>query len=208
MLQGVNIEIVDITKRYASTVIFEHVSVSVTPGECLAIVGKNGSGKSTLLKIIAGILRPSSGCVKMTVGNKELSVEEKMQVIGMVSPEVIFYNTLSGLENILFLLQARGIDLALEEMKQCLVMAGLDRQCNTLVASYSTGMRQRLKLAALLALRPQVWLLDEPSSNLDEEGKKLVSEILTSALLDKATVVLATNESWEAEHGSKKVILA
>jgi heme exporter protein A len=207
MLQGVNIELVNVTKKYGPQTVIDGISAAVQPGECLAVTGNNGSGKSTLLKIIAGLVRPSIGHVRMLNNGEVLASEERMSCIGMVSPEVVFYNVMTGFENVAFLVRARARELDEEKINQCFDFIGLDKQKHSLVSGYSTGMRQRLKLAVMMAVHPQVWLLDEPSSNLDADGKYLVAEVLRRALHSNATVILATNESWEAEYGRHQITL-
>jgi ABC-type multidrug transport system ATPase subunit len=207
MLQGVSIEIVNVTKKYGAQTVIAGISAAVQPGECLAVTGKNGSGKSTLLKIIAGLVRPSTGHVRMLINGEELASEERMQCMGMVSPEVVFYNVMTGFENVAFLVRARARELNEEKINQCFEFIGLDKQKHSLVSGYSTGMRQRLKLATIMAVHPHVWLLDEPSSNLDADGKHLVAEVVHQALHSNATVILATNESWEAEYGRHQIAL-
>lgn len=205
---NVSVELVDISKKIGTRVLFEGLSNKVSPGECLAITGPNGSGKSTLLKMIAGLISATTGRIEVRSGERKMDMEERLSYIGLISPEVIFYIDMTGVENILFFTRLRGLQPSADKIKECLEVVGLASYKDNLVYTYSTGMRQRLKFALLLLMEPGLWLFDEPSSNLDADGKKLVSEIIRKGLEDQATIVIATNEAWEAEYAGCKIELA
>src|SRR6266540_4099089 len=99
MPQSVIVELDGIAKNYGRRQLFYNITCQVKPGECLAVTGQNGSGKSTLLKIIAGLTRPSAGTVHLYTAGRELPTDERISCIGMVSPEIILYNSLTGYEN-------------------------------------------------------------------------------------------------------------
>ena len=106
---SVTVELADVTMQFSRNVLFKGINCSVQSGDCLEIAGKNGAGKSTLIKIIAGLIRPVSGRVQVCVNKKVVADDERCRWIGMVSPEVVMYNALTGVENIRFLTQARGL---------------------------------------------------------------------------------------------------
>lgn len=207
MMKHVSVELIDVGKQYSGKRLFHAIGATVKPGECLVITGRNGAGKSTLLKIIAGLIRPSYGTVRLISDDHELLDDNRFNCIGMVSPEVALYGAMSGYENLKFLAQVRGMSLANEDLSRYLAMVGLEENQHTKVEAYSTGMRQRLKFAVILALQSPLWLLDEPSSNLDAEGKALVSDMIRSALREQTTIIIATNECWEAEYATQKINL-
>lgn len=180
--------------------LFFNINANVTSGELLAVTGRNGAGKSTLLKIIAGVLKPSSGTAHLIINGKEVVAEERMASLGIVSPELVFYNSFTGLENIEFLHKIRQKKITETEKTNIFASLGLTDHKKTLVKHYSTGMRQRLKLASLMSLNPPLWLLDEPSSNLDETGCQFIDEIIKNALKNSAIVVLATNRPEETKY--------
>ena len=108
----------------------------------------------------------------------------------------------------MFWTKVRGISYSSSEAANFCLQLGLDRiAAGQQVQTYSTGMRQRLKLAVLVAINPAIWLLDEPSTNLDNNGKALVGELVASAVRRKAVVLLATNEPEEAGYASTTVEL-
>ncbi len=207
MDKNLSVQLLDVRKKIGTRVLFEKLNIVVNPGECLAITGPNGSGKSTLLKIIAGLGQPTTGAVQVWYNGKQLDLEERRACLGLISPEIILYTDLTGSENILFFTRLRGLRCSQDQIEEYCKTVGLAIYKDQLVHTYSTGMRQRLKFALMLAMQPVLWLLDEPSSNLDADGKMLVAQIISNGLAQKATVIIATNEPWEAEYADCKIEL-
>ncbi|KAF1854652.1 hypothetical protein Lal_00011421, partial [Lupinus albus] len=117
--------------------LFSNITQRIGPGECLAVTGPNGSGKSTLLKIIAGLVRPTSGVVKVWRNGQELVSEQRLASCGLVSPEIILYQTMTGYENLEFLIRARGVTVNDEWLFACLDKVGLAGRQQELVNTYS-----------------------------------------------------------------------
>lgn len=206
-MQGIEVELVNVSKKYGRRQLFVTINQQICSGDCTVVMGPNGSGKSTLLKIIAGLIRPSSGIVNVHNHGHEVAVDNRRGCFGLISPELVLYNAMTGYENLQFLVRARGIELSAERLQSCLENVGLGGRQQELLSTYSTGMRQRLKFAILDALRPPIWLLDEPSSNLDEEGKKFVKQLIKDALAQQVAVIIATNEREEANYAGQKIAL-
>lgn len=202
------IEGMELTKKYASRVLFTGISFSLKAGECLAFTGPNGSGKSTLLKIIAGIIRPSGGSLKFNYDGVHRDAEERLSFLGMVAPEMQLYELLSGMENLIYLAGSREVAVTPAQAAAFCDSAGLGEKGSELVKTYSTGMRQRLKLALLMAVDTPVWLLDEPSSNLDRAGRQIVFEAISQGLAEGRTIILATNDEAEAAYAHKTIALS
>jgi len=197
-----------VTKNIGSRLLFANLSFSVQAGECLAITGANGSGKSTLLKLIAGTIHPSSGVIKFSDGSQVLDEEARTLCLGLVSPEMQMYEMLTGIENIRLLAEARGLKLSNAQAVDCCERMGLGVKSADLVKTYSTGMRQRLKIALLLAVDVPVWLLDEPSSNLDNTGRQIISGAIAAAVKEGRSIVLATNDEAEAVYAQRTIALS
>ncbi len=208
MVQNIQIFLDNISKQFANRILFANINAVVMPGQCLAVTGSNGSGKSTLLKIVAGLLRPNAGKVRfLDEKGTKLNKAQQMACIGMVSPDMAMYAAMTGVENILFWTKMRGMSYTKAEAEALCREAGLGGAECEQVQTYSTGMRQRLKLAVGKSLQPRVWLLDEPSANLDVSGKAYVQELITEATKQKAVILLATNEPEEARYASNKIEL-
>lgn len=202
----IRIEVDNIGKSFGEKLLFSNVFAEIVSGQCLTVTGCNGCGKSTFLKIIAGLVRPTVGQVRLLLDNRP-SPKAQLYYMGLVSPEVSMYAALTGIENIIFWTKMRGVPCSKEEAEKLCQQMGLGKAGCDLVATYSTGMRQRLKLAVIKAINPPIWLLDEPSSNLDINGRELVKELIFAAISQNVVVILATNESGEALYGNSTIKL-
>ncbi len=180
------LELRGIAMAYGRNTLFSGVRADVPPGQCLVVTGANGAGKSTLLKIIAGLLRPEEGTV--TFGGRR----------GYAAPDVQLYGELTALENLAFFARLRGVSDAPNEA--LLAEVGLARRRGRdLVSAYSSGMRQRLKLAVSRLGDPPLLLWDEPTATLDEAGRARVGDVLARHQQCGGVAVVATNDMAEAE---------
>lgn len=174
-----------VSMAYGQRALFSEVSAEVAPGQCLVVSGANGIGKSTLLKIIAGLLRPEGGQVEFA-GQR-----------GYAAPDVQLYGELTGAENLAFFARLRGLPSAdsAERLKEVglPVVRGRD-----FVSAYSSGMRQRLKLAVSLLGDPPLLIWDEPTATLDSAGRALADALLAESRAAGRIVVAATNNADEA----------
>lgn len=170
---------------YGRRALFSGVTAEVTPGQCLVVSGANGAGKSTLLKIIAGLLRPESGRVEFGGAR------------GYAAPDVQLYGELTGVENLAFFARLRGLPGADSDglLKQVGLPAARGRD---FVSAYSSGMRQRLKLAVALLGDPPLLIWDEPTATLDGAGRAIADALLAESCAAGCIVVAATNDLDEA----------
>lgn len=174
----------DLTMAYGRRALFSGVSAEVLPGRCLVVAGANGSGKSTLLKIIAGLLRPEAGHVELP------------GVCGYAAPDVQLYGELTGTENLAFFARLRGLPLA--DTAALLKQVGLPAaRGRDLVSAYSSGMRQRLKLAVSLLGAPPLLVWDEPTLALDSAGRAVADALLMQHRAAGRIAVVATNDAAE-----------
>jgi heme exporter protein A len=197
---GIDIKFTQIQKSYHQTSLYLNLTGTISAGSCTAIIGNNGSGKSTFLKIIATLIRPSAGTVIYTENNYSLSLEEVRHQTAYISPEIQFYDALTAGENLAFFTGLSGISLTADKIKNILHMVNMSSASIVQVGNFSTGMKQRLKLALLYAVQKKIWLLDEPSSNLDEHGRELVKKLIDTAKREQRTVLLATNDPAEVSY--------
>ena len=168
-------------------------------GRTLAITGTNGSGKSTLVRVLAGVMRPSRGEVVLKTGTVFCSRADRPFRCGLVAPYLSVYDRFTPRENLRFIGRARSMDNLEGRIESTLEEVGLPGRMDDLVMTFSSGMKQRVRLAAALLPEPDVLLLDEPSSNLDEEGRRTVEAIVDRTAMAGRIVIVATNDSREAD---------
>lgn len=179
-----------VSLSFGSHKIFDKLSLTFDGGKVIGVTGANGSGKSTLLKLAGKILQPDSGHVTLPTEKK----------IAAVSPEMKLYDGLTAAENLKFFARLRGKVLSDEESSALGQRVGLDMKIfgSERTENFSTGMRQRLKFAILLAVDADIWLLDEPTANLDDAGRENFFAEIQAAKSDKI-ILLATNDAQEAQ---------
>jgi heme exporter protein A len=190
----IKLQALNLTRKFSRKTIFENVSFELAQGSSLAITGKNGSGKSTLIKILARLLSETSGSVSLSINNAEIKKEDTYKYIGFASPYLNLYDEFTGYENLKIVSGIRSsADINIDEV---LNRVGLYERKNDLLKIYSSGMKQRLKLAFAIMHRPQVLMLDEPTVNLDSDGVKIVDEIAEEYKREKI-LVISTNDEHE-----------
>jgi len=173
---------------------------------CVAVLGTNGAGKSTLLRMIAGLLRPTSGVLEIRVDGADVPMPARRRVVGYASPELAFYDEFTVGENLAFVADARGMDGPAAAVRDALDRVGLLERIDDRVAALSSGMKQRLRLAFALLHRPPLLLLDEPGSHLDDVGRA-VTEAIVAEHRRTGLVLLATNEPRERELADSRIEL-
>lgn len=193
-----SVEAKNLKKKFARRVIFENISFKVERTQSVAIVGKNGSGKSTLAKIIAGVLSPTSGSFSIQSDSGTIPPEDWNSRLGFVSPYLQLYDEFTAWEHLVLFSKIRGISIDTEYFQSLLKMVGLLERKDHDVRIYSSGMKQRLKYACALSHRPEILILDEPTSNLDEEGISMIYEVMRNHLAG-GILILATNDRQDAE---------
>ncbi len=178
------IELIDLHKSFGHKVVFRDVNLKVNRGECVLISGPNGCGKSTLLKIIAGIIKPSSG---------EVRFSKSLRRIGVMGHFYYVYGELTPVENLNFFSKLYKIDLKEEDILKCLDKVGLKRVCYERTHIFSRGMIQRLNIARLMLLEPDLYLLDEPETGLDKKSKDFFYDFIDGELQKDKTVIWVTH---------------
>ena len=193
-LTDIKLQAVNLTKKFDRKIIFENVNFELTKKNSVAITGKNGSGKSTLIKIIANLLSQSSGDLNLFSEGKKVKKEIVYRYIGFVSPYLNLYDEFTGAENLKIASAIRGISN--DSADYVLKRVGLFERRHDLLKIYSSGMKQRLKIAFSILHNPQILLLDEPTSNLDLEGVGVVNDIAGEYKKDRI-LIIATNDAHE-----------
>lgn len=175
----------------------KQLSMSLSTGEVFGFLGPNGAGKTTTVKLLTGVLSPSGGLCEIMGVNPNIQPEKVHLLSGIVTEHAQMYDNLTGIENLMFyatafgLKQKEGKQRGESLLKELELTEAKDRK----LATYSTGMRQRLSLARALLHRPKVLFLDEPTSGLDPESAQNVNQIIHNlACKEGITVFLCTHQ--------------
>ena len=200
MMSNCEIKCENLKHSFSGKTIFQGLSFQLSSGESLAVTGSNGSGKSTLLKVISNILSPHSGKISMFDGGEEIPRERFFTLLGMSAPYINLYDELTGYENMEFFLDLNNISSPdrsrlnkEEEISKLLKQIGIYENRNKTVKNYSSGMKQRLRLAFSIINDPPVLLMDEPGTNLDSMGIEIVRRIAEKQK-EKGILIIATND--------------
>lgn len=198
------IEIRNVGKRFNRRPVFEAVSFDVGPGDVVGITGKNGAGKSTLLRIIGGVLSPTTGTVTYIENGTAIPPERLHSRIGYVAPYLTLYEEFSAEENLRLYARIRGHALDRSHARELIARVGLPVDRRDPIHSFSSGMKQRMKLLFATVHEPPVLLLDEPVSNLDADGMDVVYRIVEAQRV-RGCVVIATNDASDIAHCDRTV---
>jgi ABC-2 type transport system ATP-binding protein len=194
---GSPVRVRGLAKRYGDKQALDGIDLEVGPGELRGLLGPNGAGKTTLLRALFGLIRPDAGSIELLGRARGTGRAIPLDGVAGFVEQPAFYPYLSGRANLELLSQiddvtGRGVDDALERV-------GLGTRSRDRVGGYSTGMRQRLGIAAALLRQPTVLLLDEPTSGLDPEGTRAVSALLRELSAQGVAVILSSHLIGELE---------
>jgi heme exporter protein A len=190
------LEVQNVGKWFDSRRVFDCIDFTLEPGQSMAVVGPNGSGKTTLLKMIIGLILPTKGIIAFTDNGRKLDFEQYRRQLSLVAPYLSLYCALTARENLRFFSGVNGRHVSDDEIEAILTGVGLPGRADDYVSAYSSGMQQRLKYAVALLKDPSILLIDEPSANLDESGKKIAFDLIRSKQND-SIIIIATNEREE-----------
>nr|HID58402.1 ABC transporter ATP-binding protein [Desulfobacterales bacterium] len=190
-----------LTKRYGKLLAVNDVSLEVRPGEIFGFLGPNGAGKTTTIKMMAGLLRPTSG--RIIIDKKDMAKDPvgAKQVIGFIPDRPFLYEKLTGTEFLYFIATMYGVDTNLHQQKirQLLSLFELEEWGGELIESYSHGMKQRLVMCGALIHDPKVIIVDEPMVGLDPKGAKLVKMLFRSLARKGVSIFMSTHTLAIAE---------
>ena len=204
---GGMIETIELTKRFGQKTAVDRLTLSVPPGECLAFLGPNAAGKTTTMKLLAGLLRPTSG--RVLIGGIDLAVDPQAakRLLGYVPDVAHLYDKLSGEEFLRFVGRLYGMDGAiLGRGVECwLDRFHLQSTRGDLIEGYSHGMRQRLALAAALLHGPRALIIDEPLVGLDPQSARTLKQVLKEQAQAGVTIFLSTHTLSLAEELAHRI---
>jgi ABC-type multidrug transport system ATPase subunit len=195
MSSELHIRLADAGKRYNRDWIFRNLSFELAPGGRLSLTGSNGSGKSTLLQVMAGYQSLSSGSRTYEVAGKPLGEDQLYKYLSIATPYLDLPEAYS-LQELLafhFSLKPKKTDF---DLKVWIESAGLQPHLNKKIQHFSSGMKQRVKLLLALGADVPLLLLDEPTTNLDEQGVNWYQSLIET-LAGEQSIVVASNQAHE-----------
>jgi heme exporter protein A len=167
-------------RDYGESTALADIGFELGEGESLAVLGPNGVGKTTLLRILATLLRPTSGAVRVLGCALPGEAWKLRGKVGFLGHEPLLYRDLTGRENLRFHARLYGIPRAAAEARIAALLeaTGMEHRAEERIATLSAGMRQRLAICRCVLHQPELLLLDEPDSNLDAEGRRAVRTLI------------------------------
>jgi len=180
------LEIADVWKYYGDFPALREVRLNVAPGSTLALLGRNGAGKTTLLRIVAGLSRPSRGSIKMHGS------------IGILGHGIGVYDELSAIENLTLFGRLHDLAEPRKRADEMLERVGLGRVRDGLAREFSRGMRQRLAVGRAFLHDPEVLLLDEPFTALDDRAIAVLQSMIKEMRARGRTIIMSTHQLREA----------
>lgn len=193
------------TKAYADLVALAPSTLSVLPGQVVALVGHNGSGKSTLLRLAAGLLEISGGSI--TIAGAPAGTSEARAAVSYLPDEPVLYDDLSVREHLAYVAALHGVVASAEELDELIARLELSHRADDLPARFSRGLRQKTSIALGLVRPFELLLVDEPFAGLDASGKDAFLGILDELHVDGATVVVATHDPGFVERADRCIAL-
>ena len=197
------ISLTDAGKRFNRDWIFRHLTYEFSAGQSYAIIGPNGSGKSTLLQVLSGSMQINEGKAEWTIDNKQLANENVYNSISICAPYLEVVEEMTLIE---FLNFHSGFKPFLSSIstEKIISILGLENAVNKQIRNYSSGMKQRVKLAQSIFSDVPVVLLDEPCTNLDETGVKLYKQLIEE-YCKKRMVIVSSNDHHEYDFCSNRI---
>ena len=183
-----------LVRRYGRLVALDRVSLTIAPGECLALFGPNGAGKSTLLRILATLLRPSAGALALFGDHGAANRRAARRRIGFLAHDSFLYPDLTPTQNLSFYARLYGVGNARRRVAELLEAAGVVGWAHRPLRTLSRGLEQRCAVARVMLHEPELILLDEPFTGLDADGVAMLLGVLRQAIGRGAAVVMSTHD--------------
>ncbi|MCP4357395.1 MAG: heme ABC exporter ATP-binding protein CcmA [Chloroflexi bacterium] len=188
------IQISGLVKNYGMNAVLRGVNLHVPPGDFVTLVGPNGAGKSTLMRIVATLLNGTAGEVKIGGWLLPQHSDRVRRYIGLVSHQTLLYSDLTAAENLYFYARLYQLDDQEQRVAQALKSVGLAARQRDPVRTFSRGMVQRLTIARATLHEPDVLLLDEPYTGLDQDASLLLDDLLRREAEHGRTILMITHD--------------
>jgi heme exporter protein A len=190
------VETADLARAFGSRKAVAGITFSLAPGDCLAVFGPNGAGKTTLLRLLAGLLKPSSGSARLAGISLPGGTLARSRV-GLISHHTMLYEALSARENVSFAARLYGIRDPAARVDDSLRRMSMLERADAPVRLLSRGMQQRVSIARAMVHSPQVVLADEPYSGLDDSGARSLTALLRELRSSGTAIIIVTHNLAE-----------
>lgn len=188
------LEAKQLSKSFGPQRVLLNLDLSLQSGEIVCLLGQNGVGKTTLIRLLSGLLKPTAG--EISIDGKPVDFNQSLirRTIGLILHQTFLYEQLTGLENLQFYARLYEARLSDSDLRQILARVGLGKVRPVPVRSYSRGMKQRLTIARALLNDPQILLLDEPYTGLDQQGCAMLNQLLLEEKEKQRIILVTTHE--------------
>jgi linearmycin/streptolysin S transport system ATP-binding protein len=194
------LEVSDLSKRYGDREAVRSLSFHVSPGEIFGLLGPNGAGKTTTIGMIAGVVPPGDGTIRVS-GEDTARGRRSLRKLGLVPQSVALYPALTAKENLAFFGRIYGLSRTVlaPRIDALLELAGLAGRCDEAISDFSGGMKRRLNLACALVHEPALLLLDEPTVGVDPQSRERIYDAMRELASNGLALLLTTHYLEEAE---------
>ena len=191
------------SKRFQNEWVFKNLDLELASGTTMAVIGGNGSGKSTLLKCLSGAIPLTNGNIEFEIDSKSIAQENWFRTLSIATPYLELPEEFTLVEALNFHFQFKR-PLNQWSSQEIIEVMGLEKHQNKFISQFSSGMKQRVKLALALFSEVQLILLDEPTSNLDKQGIAWYTDLVAQYTLDRI-LVICSNEPREYTFCENKI---
>lgn len=203
------IEVRNLVKRFGLKTILRGLEFEAQPGEFVGLLGPNGAGKTTFLRILASLSRPNMGLVRLAGYRLPQQAAQVRRKLGVLSHQPLLYGDLTAEENLRFYGRMYNVADYAARQKEVLDLVDLTRRRDDLVRTFSRGMQQRLSIARAVLHDPEILLLDEPYTGLDQDASAMLDAVLKQIAAQGRTVVMTSHDlARSADLGTRFDVLS
>jgi len=203
------LETVKLSKSFKNKLVVDEVNLFLDEGESVGLLGPNGAGKSTTISMIASLIKPTSGDVKLNGKSTIKDSSEIRKVLGVVPQEIALYEELSAYENLKFF--GRAYQVSKQELEEriqyVLEKVGLEERQKELIKTFSGGMKRRINIAAALLHKPKILILDEPTVGIDPQSRNHILQTVKELNKTGTTVLYTSHYMEEVEQLCNRVYI-
>lgn len=198
------IQVRNLCKDFEEKSVLNHVSLEISEGEIIGLLGVNGAGKTTFLKLLSGLLEPTEGQIKISSYDPWNERDMVLRYLGVLIETPVFYEHITAYENLSIHLEYMGVKTDIDKLFS---LVGLDDAKNKQVSKYSLGMKQRLAIARCISHKPRILLLDEPINGLDPVAIKDIRELFINLKRNGITIILSSHILSEILQTAESVVI-